>query len=290
MEDRTGGEGSNSFGMLLNGVIDISSTSLIGREDMIREWSTIYNSVILPSRNKGWKDFVMAMHDYLRVKKSRPFKAGGWNFFLSLIDSKGCNCICSSVFILLAAASVGLFPNKVIGTYVESHIFISSPDLLEFFETTTSCGRGWVKLEQILPTIGLSGDDQVLTITSPSQLLTIYTFSSVDHSNIAVQYMEKYPDTMNPHWLLWNIGRSSSDRVAGDASKLIYFLQYSKLSNSFKGVIVETVRYLARNKGLYSHQAIVDNLMRVIHAMSRDITDDKARANILNELVRYHHI
>lgn len=278
-----------SFGTLLNGVMDISAGSSIDREAMIKEWISIYRDVILPARNSGWKDFVIAMHDYLRVKRSRPFKTGGWNFFLSLIDSEGCNCICSSVFVLLAAASVGLFPNKIIGTYVESHIFISNPDLLEFFETTTSCSRGWVKLEQILPTIGLGDDDQVLTITSPFQLLTIYAFSSVERSDVAVKYMRKYPDRMNPHWLLWNIGRGSRRDVVTNASKLIYFLQYSKLSNSFKGVIVETVRYLARNKGLYPGQSIADNLMRVIHTMSRTITDDKARANILNELVRYHH-
>ncbi len=134
----------------MEAVLELSSlASGISVERLRASWAKVVREVIMPLKGQLSSDIVIELHNWLRITKGSKYKVGAWNI-LSHLEQEiyECNCVCSTIFILLACAELGLFPSRIKGASIPNHVFITNATENYEFETTKSCQTGWTLLSE----------------------------------------------------------------------------------------------------------------------------------------------
>jgi hypothetical protein len=138
--------------LLLNCLIDVSEIyigSYISKDRLRKDWDVIRTTkipLLLLAAQGDARKFVTEIHAWIRVYLEVPHQNKSWNavlLFDSQVTNPTCNCICSTMFILLACAAAGFFPGQIAAATVPRHIFLSYLPTKETFETTRKCETQW---------------------------------------------------------------------------------------------------------------------------------------------------
>lgn len=196
---------------LLEEVIYITSLAdqKISIKQMRDVWSLLYKSQVMPiyKRTKTAEKFVIELHRFLRKSLGLLAENRGWNLFFSVMEEQGCNCLCSSIFILMAAHSVGYFPSQLMYGHTGDHIFLINKQGNKAFDTTFTCPTNWLTIDQLFSNLELNSEYENISVDNTiDHLISLYLISVISYNystikNEAFTLLSKYPSLEDPSYL-----------------------------------------------------------------------------------------
>src|SRR5947209_3209403 len=87
---------------------------------ILKSWQLLLDDIEHLYSDDEFK-LVVRIHRYLIEFYQKRYSPNDWDLFEFLVNTNNCNCLCSTILILLILEHFGTFPGKIIAAYSEDH-------------------------------------------------------------------------------------------------------------------------------------------------------------------------
>jgi hypothetical protein len=182
-------------------------------EEWVSAWVQVRERVVVPLYERHGRNptrVIGAWHHWLRnVARNGgvPYEKGAYSLFLGLEDQTGCNCLCSTLWILACSSVVGWFPGKVACVFAPNHAFVLRIRGSQVLETTCKQLK-WRSMGEMQKRLHFRSGDHFYIARKPTQVLSrIVGNQVVARQEMTIQqqirWVDSYPDRQSPQW--WSL-------------------------------------------------------------------------------------